>query len=232
MIDIHNHLLYGVDDGAGSLEEAKAMLEEAKSQGVTDIIFTPHYRDGMFPYPLEKVDDHFEQLKSHALRMGINVYPGCEYHVDSLMQENLAKGLVHTLADTDFVLVEFSYSATQKAMWDALSGLVMSGYTPIIAHIERCECVESDLELAWDFKELGALIQINADAVIGNDGRALKKTCKYLLKNELVDFVASDAHRMDYRPMHLLEAYKYISKKYSAEYAEELFVHNPAVILH
>ena len=231
MIDIHSHILYGVDDGSPDIEESIRMLTDAKAQGITDIILTPHYREGMFPYIKEKVDGHFEKLKDEAAIIGVNIYPGCEYHVDSLMAENIRSGRVHTLADSDFVLAEFSYAASFKAMRDALSALIMSGYTPVVAHVERCECIGSKPELARDLRELGAMLQINADAVIGNDGRGLKRTCACLLKNELADFVGSDAHGMNRRPIHLAEAFRTITKKYSREYAEKLFNDNPGMIL-
>lgn len=86
-IDIHNHGLFGVDDGASDIEESKLMLQSAYKQGVSSIILTPHYRHGMFKYPVEVINRNFRQLCSVAEDIGIKLYLGCEYHVNSRITE-------------------------------------------------------------------------------------------------------------------------------------------------
>ena len=89
MIDIHCHLLYGVDDGAKTIEESVAMLEAAKEQGISAMILTPHYRHGMFAYPKEEIEEHFRILEPYAQKLGIYLALGTEYHVNSHIVEAL-----------------------------------------------------------------------------------------------------------------------------------------------
>ena len=98
MVDIHCHALYGVDDGAGGIEESTAMLQQAKSQGVETIVLTPHYRHGMFDYPAEQIRTNFARLKQEAEQTGIALYLGCEYHVDSRIIEALQENPCFSLA--------------------------------------------------------------------------------------------------------------------------------------
>ena len=92
MIDIHCHLLYGVDDGAKTIEESVAMLEAAKEQGISAMILTPHYRHGMFAYPKEEIEEHFRILEPYAQKLGIYLALGTEYHVNSHIVEALDNG--------------------------------------------------------------------------------------------------------------------------------------------
>ena len=92
MIDMHCHLLYGVDDGSPTIEESVKMLVEAKNQGIEKIILTPHYRHGMFAYPKEKIEENFEKLKPYGEKLGIQIYLGTEYHVNSQIVDAFQSG--------------------------------------------------------------------------------------------------------------------------------------------
>ena len=108
MIDIHCHLLYGVDDGAKTIEESVAMLEAAKEQGISAMILTPHYRHGMFAYPKEEIEEHFRILEPYAQKLGIYLALGTEYHVNSHIVEALDSGRCRTMAGSRYVLCEYS----------------------------------------------------------------------------------------------------------------------------
>ena len=137
MIDIHCHALYGVDAGAKSMEESVAMLSQAKSQGVEAIILTPHCRHGMFEYPVERIREHFEHLKHQAGTMGVELYIGCEYHVNSRMIEALQTGRCSSMAGGDFVLTEYSYDTEYPYICEQTKKLLSYGYIPVMAHVER-----------------------------------------------------------------------------------------------
>ena len=107
MIDIHCHLLYGVDDGAKTIEESVAMLEAAKEQGISAMILTPHYRHGMFAYPKEEIEEHFRILEPYAQKLGIYLALGTEYHVNSHIVEALDSGRCRTMAGSRYVLSEY-----------------------------------------------------------------------------------------------------------------------------
>lgn len=231
MIDIHCHVLYGVDDGPKDREESIQMLKAAKEQGIDAMILTPHYRKEMFAYPKEIIEAHFEDLKAVAKKLDVKIYLGTEYHVNSFMVENFRIGRCKTLADTEYVLAEYSYGTEYSQMKASIQELLFTGYIPIIAHAERYECLRNNVNRVEELRDFGAMIQVNADAVIGQDGFGTKQYVKKLLKNRLVDFVASDSHGLKKRVNNLSKCRDYLYKKYSYDYVDEILVTNAKRII-
>lgn len=231
MIDIHNHTLFGVDDGAKNIEEAVKMLSDAKQQGVNKIIFTPHYRRGMFSYPSDEIKANFERLTVEAGRLEMEVFLGCEYHVNSDIIENLKSGRCQTLAGSDYVLTEYSYQTEDTYIKEQTKRLLSCGYLPVIAHVERYKCLQKKPALCKELADMGAMIQINADSVLGIEGRVAEHFCKKLLKHEWADVIASDTHDMAERACHLKKCKTNIEKRYGNEYANQLFEKNPMRII-
>lgn len=231
MIDIHCHLLYKVDDGSGSPEESVAMLREAAAQGITAIIMTPHYRHGMFPFDLERVVAHYERIKPVAKELGIELYLGTEYHVNSRIIDYLRAGRCLTLAGTHYVLTEYAYGTEYSYIQNMTRDLILQGFLPVIAHAERYECIQKKPERAAELQSAGALIQINCDAVLGMGGHAEKRCCKKLLREAYVDIIASDSHGIEQRVCHMRKCYEHITKKYGGQIAQLLMERNPARIL-
>lgn len=231
MIDIHCHLLYGVDDGPPDLEQSMRMLREAHKQGITDVILTPHYRRGMFKFDKEKVLNHMSELASYAREVGVELYIGTEIHVNSDILDYLREGRVCTLAGSEYVLTEYEYSTEYSYIFKRTHELLRNGYIPVIAHVERYECLVKEIKRLDELQEIGALIQCNAQAILGDEGFATKQFCKKALKKGWVDFVASDSHDMKHRACYLKDAYQYISNKYGEKLAEKLMVKNPGKII-
>ena len=231
MIDIHCHLLYGVDDGAEDRQVSAAMLRDAAEQGIQAIILTPHYRQGMFKYPLEEIRAAYEDIYSEAEKLGVMVYLGCEYHADGDTGENFKNGRCLTLADSDHVLVEFKYESSIGFIRNTLNDLLAHGYTPVIAHAERYGPFIKEPELLRQMRDMGVMVQINAGSVIGREGFKTKRLCKRIIKEHLVDIVASDSHNMTDRKNRMKECFEYIVKKYGEERAERLLCTNPGKIL-
>lgn len=231
MIDIHCHILYGVDDGSPDQETSRRMLDRMAQSGVTAVIATPHFRHNMFPYPQDKIEEAYDILREYAASKHISLYPGCEYHVCHDIFEHLETGRVHTLADTGYILTEYSYSDSLDRILNYSQELIMRGWKPVIAHIERCEVFQRKPALAQDVLDSGTMIQVNANAVLGLDGRAAKKTARKLLDLDLVDFIASDAHDLDERVSHMEECFAFVRKKYGDAAASFLFEENQAGIL-
>lgn len=231
MVDIHCHLLYGVDDGAKTLDIARQMLSDAAAQGITDIILTPHYRQGMFLFDLKTIEAAYDVIYDEAKQRKIRVFPGCEYHVDADMIKNLRSGRCPTLARGDYVLSEFSHAATFVQIRNSLESLLAAGYIPVMAHVERIDAFIHDPSLLQECKNMGAMIQINANGVLGKDGSKTKKTCVKLLKAELADVIASDSHNMDDRRSRMAQCRDYIAKEYGWDYSMKLFTTNPLKIL-
>ncbi len=230
MIDIHCHLLYGVDDGAKTIEESVAMLEAAKEQGISSMILTPHYRHGMFAYPKEEIEEHFRILEPYAQKLGIYLALGTEYHVNSHIVEALDSGRCRTMAGSRYVLCEYSHDSEYAYIYQMTQELVLHGYIPVFAHVERYGAL-ADLQLAEELRNLGAWITVNADAVLGLEGMGPKKYCKKMLKAECVDAIASDSHGIKNRANHMGKCYELIEKKFGREYADQLLVNHPAKIL-
>lgn len=231
MIDIHCHALYGVDDGADSMEESMAMISQARSQGVEAVVLTPHYRHGMFGYPVKQIQEHFEHLKHRAESMGVELYLGCEYHVNSRMIEALQTGRCSSLAGGDFVLTEYSYDTEYSYIYEQTKKLLSYGYIPVVAHVERYACFLKKPKLCMELSNTGAYIQVNADSILGMGGKAGERFCRKILKNQWADIVASDAHGEKTRSCHLGKCMEHVAKKYGEDYAELIFYENPRKII-
>lgn len=231
MIDMHCHLLFGVDDGAQTLSDSIAMLDVARQQGITDMILTPHYRHGMFAFPLDEVRLNFAQLVPEADKRGIRLFLGCEYHVNSRMIEYLDAGRCLTLADSEYVLAEYSYDTPYRYIKDTVMELLMHGYIPVVAHVERYECFIKEPLLTGELSHMGAWIQVDANAVLGMEGRAGKKCAHTLLKHGMADIIASDCHDVKRRGIHMKECYQLVAKKYTEQTARAVFDATPKRLL-
>lgn len=231
MIDIHCHMLFGVDDGPADIKESLELLVQAKEYGVDTIILTPHYRHGMFAYQKRDVDKNYYELCEYAERLGIKLLLGCEYHVNSHMVENFDNRRIRTMANSNYILTEYKNECDYSYILTQTTEAIASGYIPIIAHAERYDCMQKKPERAGELKRLGAYIQINADSIIGNDGWTTKRYCQKLIKHGWVDFVASDTHGIKNRPNRLKDAYDYCTDKFGTATAEKLFSRNAADML-
>lgn len=228
---MHCHIVPHVDDGADNMEEAVRMLKLEYAEGVRHIIATPHFRFNMFETPLEKVLEQFEALKEEAENIGedgIDMHLGCEFHVNMNMVEMLRDKRVLTMAGSRYVLTEFSGPAPQNQIRERLYSLISSGYKPIIAHVERCAKLRSDMNFIEEMVEMGARVQVNAESIMGKEGFGTKRFCNKLMKADLLHFVGTDSHGSSYRVPKMKDAYLYVAKKMGQEYADHIFIDNPA----
>ena len=214
MIDIHNHILYGVDDGSKDLDMSLAMLKEEMEQGVSTIYLTPHQNKQTLTGPLlkERYQSFLEELKEKGIDMDIRL--GAEIYYYPGLKQDLLSGKALTMDESKYVLVEFS-TRTETNVSEIVYELVMAGFTPIIAHIERYPYLKKDDY--FDIKEAGGLIQINSSSFSRFSSRGL---IKYLLKNDLVDYVATDAHDNGRRKVDFSFVHIYIKKKYPELYTK------------
>ena len=187
LVDIHCHILPGVDDGAPDMETSRAMIRDAYEQGVRYIIATPHYRPEMFEPSMKKVIRVYHELRDYAEEVGIGLRLGCEYYRNEQMIRHLDKKLRPTMLGSRYVLAEFSTNDSFVTVRNYIYELITKGYRPIVAHVERYFCCQEP-ERIQELKKLGAQIQINADSVLGYEGHTIKKFCAGLMKEDLVDF--------------------------------------------
>ena len=226
LVDIHCHILPGVDDGAPDMETSRAMIRDAYEQGVRYIIATPHYRPEMFEPSMKKVIRVYHELRDYAEEVGIGLRLGCEYYRNEQMIRHLDKKLRPTMLGSRYVLTEFSTNDSFVTVRNYIYELITKGYRPIVAHVERYFCCQEP-ERIQELKKLGAQIQINADSVLGYEGHTIRKFCAGLMKDDLVDCIGSDAHNLEGRKMNLGKCATYVRKKMGQDYAEEIFVDNP-----
>jgi len=225
MIDIHTHILPGVDDGSPSVEASIEMLREAERFGVTDVFLTPHYmksRGYVSTYTENK--EVFERFSVAAKQAGvsINMHLGNEIYYSFSSIQALRDGTVSPLGESTVVLIEFSTSEEEEEIPEAIHNMRAMGYTPVIAHVERYPYIKTakDYEV---MRKMGALIQINAASIVGAAGPATKKFVWKLLKAGLIDIIASDIHV--FRTNYLKEAYDLIHKKFGQAMSSKLFHH-------
>ena len=233
LYDIHCHVVPLVDDGAVSMAEAVRMLKLEYREGVRTVIATPHYRLGMFEPDPEKVRRHFTLLRRAAGKTGcgIELFLGCEFHANMEMVKLLRNGMGLTMAGSRYILTEFSRNDDKRYIQDRLYSLLSNGYKPIIAHAERYPCFRKDTAFLRDVAEMGAYIQLNAGSITGESGFGIKRFCRKVIRERLLDFVGTDAHGVNRRPPRIREAYSYIAEMMGDRYADTIFIKNPQRII-
>jgi protein-tyrosine phosphatase len=226
--DIHSHILYGVDDGAKTLEESLGMLQLAAASGTTDIVATPHV-NGQFEFDPELIDERIDELSA---RSAVRIHRGCDFHLEAEnIEDAIANPDKYTINNRGYLLVEFPDLSIFTSTDEILSDLVGAGMMPIITHPERNGRLQQRLDDIARWVELGCLVQVTAGSVTGRFGKRAKTCVDQLMERGLVHFVASDAHDLQHRPPSLRQAHAAMTRKWGAERVEPLFVDNPRAAL-
>lgn len=230
MVDIHSHILPGVDDGPETLEESVAMVRIAAENGTTDIVATPH-SNMQFTFRPELIEEKITEL-SKASGDVLRIHRGCDFHLHyDNIQDSLEHPHKYAINNKRYVLVEFSELLIAQTTDDVFYRMEAAGMTPIITHPERNVLLHKRMEKIKTWVESGALVQVTAQSFLGRFGRSAKSFADELMKRGLVHFIASDAHDTKHRPPILTEAYEYIAKAYGQNRAEALFILNPRAAL-
>ena len=230
LYDIHCHILPGVDDGARNMEESLWMLNKEYQEGVRHVILTPHFRYDMFEPHMNIVTRQFMQLRRAAMNIGdegMRLYLGCELHSSMDMVECLKKGRRLTLAGSRYVLVEFSNGDEKNYIEERVRSLLMNGFIPIIAHVERYKATRNDIGFLTELKDMGAHIQVNADTISGQDGFGAKTFARKVMKHGLLDFVGSDGHRKTERIPEIGKCVAKMEKQWERICKEDLYQKSP-----
>lgn len=235
MVDIHTHIIFGIDDGSDTLDESIAILKSAYEVGVTDIILTPHYiDDGKNSYNNDGVAEKFIELKNRMQEEGIYIklYLGNEVRDYGNIVDILEKTDAKTLADTKYILMEFPMNNEVNYIADSIYELKIRNIVPIIAHPERCYCFTSNYKLIKEIADEGALFQINLGSIIGKHGSEAKKIVKKMLKDNLVHFIATDTHSMSRNGyLDWEEARKALDKMVGRYMRKKLTIYNQRALL-
>lgn len=226
MVDIHCHLLPGLDDGPDSMEDSVRMAEAAVADGVTHIVATPHANDN-YPFDPERVRRFQEELQQ---RVGtrLKISTGCDFH---LSYENLAAVRLDpsrfTLNQKNYLLIEFADFALPPSLDDAMHQLQLAGLRLIVTHPERNPLVRARPERLHGWVTRGSFVQVTALSLLGRFGPQAQRAATQYLDCNLVHFIASDAHNLSGRPPKLREAYDLVAQRWGPEVAQALFRDNP-----
>lgn len=232
MIDLHSHILPGIDDGAADLDASVELVRELANNGVTDVVATPHYIDEtIYTSPaaanLRLLQDLQKRLDDEGV--DVKVHLGNEIYIFPKIAEFVQKGEVVTLADSSYLLVELPMSGDYPGYADILLALLRAGYQVVLAHPERYTSFQDDFSLVYELVEMGVLLQCNLGSLAGQYGKSAFKTARRLAKEKMIFGVGSDIHHV--HPGLLAEGLRKLSKFYSDTELEEILVENPRKIL-
>ena len=232
IIDIHSHILPGIDDGAKNMQETIEMIHMAVAEGIDAMIATPHYEVGTMAEKNARYQEIFEEVQQYITghQIPLQLYQGNEIYYSGSIPEILQQGGVRTMNQSRYVLIEFPFGVEYPSMLRALSMLIYAGCWPILAHAERYTTLRNMNNLR-EIVRMGVYIQLNESAVIGRDGWRTKRYCHKLLKNQLVHAIGTDAHGSQRRRPKMRECVAYIDKKYGIDYRKQICEHNPVSIL-
>jgi protein-tyrosine phosphatase len=232
MIDIHHHLLPGLDDGSKTMENSVAMAKLAAAEGITHIVCTPH-ANGKYDYDRETNEILLAELRLQLTQNNIPITLGlgCDFHLSyDNIQDAKEHPLRYAINSLGYLLVELPDYGLPPGLSEIFYELQLAGLTPILTHPERNPTLQSDMARIEPWLRAGVLIQITGDSVRGSMGKAAEKMAYQLLAERWVHFLATDAHNVTSRPPRIAEARNIVAKKYGSEYAEFLCVTNPRAV--
>lgn len=232
-VDIHCHILPGVDDGSQTPEETKAMLQKAWDEGIQIMVATPHYHKQRGKNDIELIKKQLLLTRKLAKEVNpkMQICLGMEIYYGEDVPELLKEGRVVSIRKSRYILVELSPGDEFQYILNAVRKLQMSGHTVIIAHIERYNCLRKDISNVEYLREMGAYLQVNTGSITGSYGRSVKKFLREVLKAHLVQLVGTDAHGSERRTPKMQEAYKEVVKRCGEEYADQIFGQNAKKVL-
>lgn len=232
MVDIHNHILWGIDDGAKNPKDTLEMAKSALKNGITHVIATPHHNDGTYMNSASKILSRVKEADNLFKKNNIDlvILPGMEIHLNGEISKDLEaieEILLPLARDTNFLLIELPYDHVPRYTETLFFDIQLKGYIPIIAHPERNIEIRDNPNIIYELVKKGALTQVTAASVVGMFGDTLQKNAVKLIKHNLVHFIASDAHNVNKRGFVLREAYQWIDKNLDEAYTDN-FMENAA----
>ncbi|MGL5346375.1 MAG: tyrosine-protein phosphatase [Peptostreptococcaceae bacterium] len=233
MIDIHCHILCGIDDGSKSLAESIEMARIAQNEGIKTIVNTSHYNP-RFEFKkgneiLEELDRFNNVLKDNNIDLEVVV--GNEVYCTTDIVQIIEEKEFFTINNSRYLLLEFPHMGIPKNISDIIYEIKLRGYTVILAHIERYIDIQKNPNVIYDYINEGALIQVNASSIIGKNGKAAKDVCDMLLDNNMVHVVGTDAHSSTRRRPLMKDTYNHVAQIYGIDRANKIFNDNAKKII-
>lgn len=234
MIDIHCHILPGLDDGAQNMEEAIQMARIAYEDGISVIVATPHTMNGIFINKRDSVLSGVDQLQKALIEedIDIRILPGSDAHVNHNMLELIHEGMALTVNDNGkYLLLEFPHQLVPPNIPQLVFELKLKGITPIFTHPERNAAIQRDLNIILRLVEQGALTQITANSITGEFGPRVLKCALDMFKCQMAHIIASDAHSTNIRVPALSAAVRRASEITGQDFAESMVTKIPQAII-
>jgi len=231
MIDLHSHILPGIDDGAPTLEVSVQMLHIARRNGFRTIVATPHLPGRLSGEYRQRVTRVYYSLSELAGKMDIEILLGFEVSLTQDLDQRLAEGEPITLAGSTTVLVDVPFVGWPLHAEQSFFELQAAGYRPLLAHPERYEEIQKNPERALELAERGVLLQVTTGSFAGIFGRAAQRTAELLLESNAVHVVASDAHSAGQRFMAVEAGLARLRELAGSHGVERLTTSNPRALL-
>ncbi|WP_088052507.1 tyrosine-protein phosphatase [Virgibacillus dakarensis] len=232
MIDIHCHILPGIDDGARTTEDSLEMARAAVDQGIRTIIATPHHRNGKYNNVKKQILQDVTELKARleVEKIPLTILPGQETRLNGDMVTSLQEDEVLPLNNTAYVFIEFPTAHVPRYAKQMLFDLQVAGYKPIIVHPERNREIAEHPSILYEFVRKGALTQVTAASVCGKFGKTVQKLTHNLMEANLTHFIASDAHNTTTRGFAMQEAFREVQTRHGNE-AVFMFMENAQLLI-
>jgi protein-tyrosine phosphatase len=233
VIDLHCHILPGVDDGPETMAESLAMCRSAASDGIRTIVATPHYKAGCFTWSASDQQLSIMALQGEidAAGLPLTILPGAEIAFCPELPGLLESGIHLTINRGGYFLIEFSPQAVPATIEQFLATMIASGLVPIIAHPERNSWFTHRHDVLTSLVRRGVLLQITASSLFGEFGADVRAFSYQLLRNNLVQIIASDAHNCGNRPALMSAAYNVAAELIGVERATALVKSNPLAVI-
>ena len=223
IIDIHTHILFGVDDGAKDIENSLEIIEAGMKEGIAHFFLTPHFYS-LSEFNQDLVKKNFEILKERTKDIDVTLHLSSEIHLSyDVLQIIFMKEFK---LNSNTILLEFPFSRVPVNYEQVLMKIIERGVEIVIAHPERIEDFRKDFSHIEKLKKLGCKFQVTAGSVVGKFGFFIRRFAHKLIKEKACDFIASDVHNLRARTFYIQEAVDVITRKYGKEMAENLFISN------
>ena len=232
MVDLHHHLLPGLDDGSPDLTTSVAMARSAAADGITHVVCTPHVNH-RYSFDPAVIATRIAELRAALQRegVGLTLGLGCDFHLSyDNVQDALSLPRKYTINGGDYLLIELPDFGISINIAETFYQLRMAGMIPILTHPERNPTLQRDLDRIAKWVRSGLLLQVTAGSITGRMGKPAERMAHKLLANRWAHFISTDAHNLTSRQPQLSAARDLVARRYSSAYAELLCTHNPLAV--
>lgn len=192
-VDIHSHILPGIDDGAKNISDSLKIIKKLKNIGYSKLIFTPHVYPGLYNNEIKNISEAYDQVNKKMKDIDLKIEFAAEYMVDDLLEKKIQNNSIIAIKN-QYVLIEMGFLAASKNIYEIIFELKVRGYFPVLAHPERYLYYSKNLREIYKLKKNGCKFQMNLFSLTGFYGKNVKDFLENLFKNNFIDYVGTDIH--------------------------------------